>query len=467
MADLLQQSPPAGIMYKGNGEGEGILNQWDAMKEDIASTLFFPYGDQSMRAMSSIINAFGQRQEVYQPTWNWFEQDRKEVSFSSNGNVNIASGEYIVTLPTDEVDPNTGYSWPSEQDVWEHARTGAKFLVRSKPAGDTLVLKPTRSEYATVTILAGDTFFYVDNTSPEKSGPPAPKYYFSTKYSVDLKISRHDKDSSGSALFNQMWYTTLQNGYATPYSNSTDVIDLQRTHTVGQVNSFLAGSTSDNLSLSEEFGSFDGLNTTIENRGQSEDTAGNPTVEDFYALENRLSQQDDGVRNYVVLMAGYMFQKIEQNLLEYLKQTNIATTNQELNQAFFGDGMTTEMMRTTLDFKGLTLQGKNFALTRLGLLDNPTMYNSMAQATNPWQNYAFFLPVGSDANDGNGNIGKYVRLVHKPERFQRMVYTGLMSNKGNQTRTDELAIDIISEYAYAFLCANRYGRLYNASLGGF
>lgn len=81
---------------------------------------------------------------------------------------------------------------------------------------------------------------------------------------------------------------------------------------------------------------------------------------------------------------------------------------------------------------------------------------------NPWQDKAWFIPVGSDASDGNKNddsLGKYVRLVHKPGRYRKMWYTGAMADR-NQTRVDELNIDILSEYAFAFINAIKYGRFH-------
>jgi len=461
MADLIQQSPPNGITY-------GILDQWSAMKADKAATLFFPYGDEYARTMTAMRSGIGQMQEIKQARWSWFERERMEVPFTV-ATVANASGVYTVTIPSDEVDPSTNESWPTETSVWQHVESGLNFYISDKPSSNTLVLKPVDTATAPlISIIAGDTFFYVGQTSPERSNGPVPQYYFSTEYTVGTQNIRHAKQSTGNALFNQLWYDQLQSGVAMPYSNSQDVVDLQRMHNVSFINSFFTNQLSNNLSTAESFNStssteglFNGLLPTINDRGQTEATGGNPGVSDFYALEAQLSKQDGSVRNYSVWMGGQVFSQISQNMLSYLQQTYVDTTVQEYRDLFYDGTMDTNSMKTTLDFQFLTFNGKNFGLSRVGILDNPQTFNAGAglQASKPWQNYAFFIPLGSGANDGNGNLGKYVRICHKPQRFMKMWYTGAMSPNGNQTRTDELNIDILSEYTLAFLMANNYGLL--------
>lgn len=465
MADLIQQSPPSGMAWT------GIQDQWSAMKEDKSATLFFPYGDEYAKTMTALRTGIGQMQTIAQPRWSWFERERMEVPFTVESVAN-ASGVYTITIPSDEVDPSTGYSWPTPTSIWQHVESGLNFYIDDKPSQDTLVVKPVdNTDASLISIVAGDTFFYIGQTSPERSTGPQPQYYFSTQYTVGTQNFRHAKQSSGNSLFNQMWVDQLQNGVAVPYSNSQDVVDLQRIHNVAFINQFFANQVSNNLSDAESFnatssttGLYDGLLQTTLNRGQKEDTGGNPDETDFYALEAKLSKQDGSVRNYAVWMPGAVFAQISQNMLEYLKQTYIDTTVREFSDLFYDGSYGTDGMKTTLDFKYMTFQGKNWGMTRLGILDNPQLFNagSGSQATKPWQNYAFFIPLGNGATDGMGNLGKYVRVLHKPQRFMKMWYTGAMSPQGNQTRVDELSIDILSEASIAFLMANNYGLFYKA-----
>jgi hypothetical protein len=467
MANLIQQSIPGGISYQ-------ILDQWSAMMEDKAAVLYFPFGDQNARTMTAIRNGVGQLQQIKQARWSWFEQDRKQVPFTVESVTN-ASGVYTVTIPGDEVDPNTGYSWPNKFDVFQHVESGRNFYISDKPAEDELVIKPVNNTGASgISIVAGDTFFYIGQVSKEGSTDVIPKYYFSTEYTVGTQIVRHDKKASGSALFNQLWYDQLQNGVSVPYSNSQDVMDLQFDHNLAFVNSFFANQLSNNLTASENFnttsateGMYSGLYQTTFTRGQKQDTGGAPGVSDFYALEALLSQQDSSIRNYAVWTGGAVYAQISQAMLEYLKQTYVDTTVQEYRDLFYNGSLDTNSMRTTLDFQYLTFQGKNVGLSRLDLFDNPTTFNagSGAQSTKTWQNVAFWIPLGNGANDGNGNLGKYVRICHKGDmtsRFMKMWYTGAMSPNGNQTTEDTLRIDILSEYTIGFLMANNYGMFYKA-----
>jgi len=136
MANLIQQSIPNGITY-------GILDQWSAMKEDKYAKLMFPYGDEYARTMTALRSGIGQLQEIKQARWSWFERERMEVPFSVEAVAN-ASGVYTITIPSSEVDPDTGFSWPNEQDIFEHVESGRNFYVSDKPSEDTLVIKPER-----------------------------------------------------------------------------------------------------------------------------------------------------------------------------------------------------------------------------------------------------------------------------------------------------------------------------------
>ncbi len=467
MANLIQQSIPGGMTYQ-------ILDQWSAMMEDKAATLYFPFGDQGARTMTAIRNGVGQLQQIKQARWSWFEEDRAEVPFTVQSVTN-ASGVYTVTIPSDEVDPDTGYSWPNKFDVFQHVESGRNFYISDKPAEDELVIKPVDNTNANlISIVAGDTFFYIGQVSKEGSSEVIPKYYFSTEYTVGTQIVRHNEQSTGSALFNQLWYDQTQAGVSIPYSNSQDVMKLQRIHNVAFVNSFFANQLSNNLTASENFnttsatnGMYNGLYNTTFSRGQKQDTGGTPSVSDFYALEALLSQQDASIRSYSVWTPGAVYAQISQAMLAYLQQTYVDTTVQEYRDLFYNGSLDTNSMRTTLDFQYMTFQGKNFGLSRVDLLDNPQTFNSGtgAQSTKLWQNVAFFIPLGNGANDGNGNLGKYVRICHKGDtssRFMKMWYTGAMSPNGNQTITDELRIDILSEYTVGFLMANNYGMFYKA-----
>jgi hypothetical protein len=467
MSNLIPQSIQGGMTYQ-------ILDQWSAMMEDKSATLYFPFGDQNARTITAIRNGIGQLQQIKQARWSWFEEDRAQVPFTVESVTN-ASGVYTITIPSDEVDPATGNSWPNKFDVFQHVESGRNFYISDKPAADELVVKPVNNTGANlISIVAGDTFFYIGQVSKEGSTEVIPKFYFSTEYTVGTQIVRHNEQSTGSALFNQLWYDQLQSRVSIPYSNSQDVMKLQRIHNLAFVNSFFANELSNNLSAAENFnttsateGMYNGLYKTIFGRGQKQDTGGTPGVSDFYALEALLSQQDSSIRSYSVWTGGAVYSQVSQAMLEYLKQTYVDTTVQEYRDLFYNGSLDTNSMRTTLDFQYMTFQGKNFGLSRIDILDNPTTFNagSGLQTTKPWQNVAFFIPLGNGADDGNGNLGKYVRICHKGDttsRFMKMWYTGAMSPNGNQTAEDTLRIDILSEYTLGFLMANNYGMFYKA-----
>ena len=110
---------------------------------------------------------------------------------------------------------------------------------------------------------------------------------------------------------------------------------------------------------------------------------------------------------------------------------------------------------------------KNFGLVRMGIFDNPTMFgvgsNTLGQTDNTWKNQAFFIPLSTNASvdDGLGNMGKYVRLAHKPGAFMNMWQTGGRA-AANKTDVWQLGVHIVSEIAFKFINANKYGIMYNA-----
>jgi len=121
------------------------------------------------------------------------------------------------------------------------------------------------------------------------------------------------------------------------------------------------------------------------------------------------------------------------------------------------------LMSRTFSFNNLVFNNKNFAFVRMGIFDNPTMFgvgSSTAdnQTENTWKNLAFFIPLSTNGgvDDGIGNMGKYIRVCHKPGAFMNMWQTGGRA-ASNKTPNWELGVHIVSEVGYKFVNANKYG----------
>jgi hypothetical protein len=302
MANLLAQAIPGGIT-------NGILNNWDALKADFDAVAYLPFGDEYWDAMNQIMNGIGNREIATQQIVNWFEMNRMEVPFTvatETGGA-TAGSTITITIPSSEVDAVTGYSFPIANEIWRHAKTGELYQVITKPAANQLTLRPLTATVVPATdIAAGDSFFYVGVSVAENSGAQDPKFVFDTKYSAKLQTFRNDALASSEALYNQLWYSQLENGTATPYSNSRDIIYLQREHQVAIVNTFLAGKTNTNTGMNG-YQFTNGLIPTILTSGQVVDcdtaTLG-PDVADIYALEAKLAKIDGSVKNYMVWTSG-------------------------------------------------------------------------------------------------------------------------------------------------------------------
>lgn len=460
MADIKQISVAGGMNYG------TIQNNWDALKDDFDAVAYLPFGDEYWDAMNQIMNAIGNREIAKQPSVKWFEMTRMEVPCTS-ANAEAAPGAGLpvtINLPSTEIQ-NLGskyYVWPALKEIWRHAKTGTLYQVtgKSSPSSATqdITFTPVLSSTNNA-IAAGDKFFYVGVSVPENSTAQESKYVFDTLHTAKLQTFRNDAKSSSEALYNQLWYSQLENGVQTPYSNSRDIIYLQREHQVAIVNTFLAGQTDDNLSSTNSFQTTQGLIPTIISEGQLEDTGGNISETDFYALEAKLTSQDASIKNYMVWTTGTTSADIEQTMLTYNKNANITLNKTQMEKTFWGEGAYADLMRTTFSFNNLVFNNKNFGLVRMGIFDNPQTFNVTGSN---WANYAVFLPLSQGGvDDGLGNMGKYIRLCHKPGAFMNMWQTGGRA-AANKTSTWELGVHIVSEIGFKFINANKYGMFYDA-----
>lgn len=462
MANLLAQAIPGGMT-------NGILNNWDALKADFDAVAYLPFGDEYWDAMNQIMNGIGNREIATQQIVNWFEMNRMEVPFTiaTESGGATAGTTITVTIPSSEVDSVTGYSFPIKNEIWRHAKTGELYQIMTKPAANQLTLRPLTATVVPATdIAAGDSFFYVGVSVEENSGAQDPKFVFDTKYSAKLQTFRNDALSSSEALYNQLWYSQLENGTATPYSNSRDIIYLQREHQVSIVNTFLAGKTNTNTGMNG-YQFTNGLIPTILSSGQVVDcdtTSAGPDIADIYALEAKLSKIDGSVKNYMVWTSGQSSSILEQLLLTYNQNANIQINKVQMEKTFWGEGAYADLMSTTYSFNNLVFNNKNFGLVRMGIFDNPQTFNvAPGNGTNPWPGYAVFLPMTSQGvDDGLGNMGKYIRLSHKPGAFMNMWQTGGRA-AANKTDKWQLGVHIVSEIAFKFINAQKYGLLTNVN----
>jgi hypothetical protein len=149
---------------------------------------------------------------------------------------------------------------------------------------------------------------------------------------------------------------------------------------------------------------------------------------------------------------------IEKNMLDYNKNANITLNKVQMEKTFWGEGAYADLMKSTYSFNTLVFNNKNFGLVRMGIFDNPQTFNTTGST---WADYAVFLPLSQGGvDDGLGNMGKYIRLCHKPGAFMNMWQTGGRA-AANKTDVWQLGIHIVSELAFKFINANKYGMFIN------
>ena len=452
----------------------GIQNNWDAIMEDFDAVAYLPFGDEYFDAMNQIMNAVGNREIAKNPRVRWFEMTRMEAPITVTG-TGASGGPYTVTMTGGAQTINgVAYSWPNVGDIWKDASTGELYQITAKDATAlilTMVPLVTAGSAAPTGLM-----YYVGNSAPENGGAYPSKFTFDTVKTSFLQTFRNDTTSSSEALYNQLWYSQLENGVQTPNSNSRDIIYLQREHQVALVNTFFTGAPTTNTTIgTTSFQTTQGLENAIRNNQSGANgggintvipTGGTPDVTDFYAMEAALTSQDGSVKNYMVWASGFMQALMEQNLFGSANvvtnnplQLNVQVNKVQMEKTFWGEGAYADLMSKTFSFNNLVFNNKNFGFVRMGIFDNPTMFGvGTTAADNAWKNYAFFIPLSTNGgvDDGIGNMGKYIRVCHKPGAFMNMWQTGGRA-AANKTDVWQLGVHIVSEVAYKFVNANKYG----------
>ena len=460
-----------------------IQNNWDAIMEDFDAVAYLPFGDEYFDAMNQIMNAVGNREIAKNPRVRWFEMTRMEAPILVASTAAFAGppAGFTVTLDASNVVTlgSTTYSWPNVGDIWRDANAGSLFQIIQKPAANQVVMIPL----LTASVAPTGLMYYVGNSAGENTGAYPSKFTFDVVRTSPLQTFRNDTTSSSEALYNQLWYSQLENGVQTPYSNSRDIIYLQREHQVALVNTFFAGTpstaTNYNTGLSAtNFQTTTGLEYAIRNNGSASNGGSNtvvltsaatgPDLTDFYEMEAALTSQDGSVKNYMVWTSGYLQQVLERNLFgnaavaQNPLQFNVQINKVQMEKTFWGEGAYADLMSKTFSFNNLVFNNKNFGFVRMGIFDNPTMFgvgsNTLGQTDNTWKNQAFFIPLSTNGgvDDGMGNMGKYIRVCHKPGAFMNMWQTGGRA-AANKTDVWQLGVHIVSELGYKFVNANKYG----------
>lgn len=486
------QSPTINPISIGTANNGGmtfgaIQNNWDAIMDDFDAVAYLPFGDEYFDAMNQIMNAVGNREIAKNPRVRWFEMTRMEAPIlvlSTAAYVGPPAGFTVTLDPSNVTTTPVGgaqYSWPNVGDIWKDANQGTLFQIIDKPLANQVVMIPL---IVTAPLVAPTGFmYYVGNSAPENGGAYPSKFTFDTVKTTPLQTFRNDTTSSSEALYNQLWYSQLENGVQTPYSNSRDIIYLQREHQVALVNTFFAGVPSNatgynagltGTSFQTTQGLLDAIQTNASgtNGGSSTvvSTGGltGPNLADFYEMEASLSSQDGSVKNYMVWTSGYMQSLLEQSLFgnaaiaQNPLQYNVQVNKVQMERTFWGEGAYADLMSKTFSFNNLVFNNKNFGFVRMGIFDNPTMFgvgsNIAPQSDNTWKNLAFFIPLSTNGgvDDGIGNMGKYIRVCHKPGAFMNMWQTGGRA-AANKTDVWQLGVHIVSEVGYKFVNANKYG----------
>lgn len=461
---MIAQSPSSGITNV-------LLSSFDILEPIWSNQLYRPYNSQGADLLT-FMWAIGAKAPVTQETGEHWEEDRFKSAFAVKANVSApsAGANLTIALASAYIDSTTRGSYPIVGDVVRHLPTGLQYEIITKSddgTDTTLVLRPLKATTAQA-MTANDMFAIVTNTVKESSTQRDMQTSFQTAYTWELQNIRTDAKISGNAITDSLKVVTY-NGTGTPIQgyNSIQTIQDEYRHLDAIVGAMIWGQTTTNTGFTAySNGTTTGIIEQFLARAANRATGGTLGVDDFEALEASLSANWSG-DNYLTLLSGKSFNEISNDMFTDFNGSNMNAVVSQLSEALFGqNAMGAEQLAATYTFKALTVNGRNFALRRLLLFDDPAGIGALSSGLS--RDYGMVWPIGNTVAknaDGTDNIRKHVLVKYKDyagyNRLMRMWETGGMANS-NKTPVDEKNNHTISNVGFDFAALQQCG-LFKAS----
>lgn len=126
-------------------------------------------------------------------------------------------------------------------------------------------------------------------------------------------------------------------------------------------------------------------------------TDGSFTISEFDDIDNTLDRE--GAGNYILGMLGIdLHQQIENELVDYLANTNINYARQTTNDVLFKGN---ESLGVSVNFKYLVKSERTFLMKRMGSFNNPKLYGTEGYST---PKKGVFMPINAKKDPVSGNM---------------------------------------------------------------
>jgi hypothetical protein len=461
---MIAQSPSSGITNV-------LLSSFDILEPIWSNQLYRPYNSQGADLLT-FMWAIGAKAPVTQETGEHWEEDRYKSAFAVKANVSApsAGANLTIALAAGYIDASTRQSYPIVGDLVRHIPSGAQYEIITKTdngTDTTLVLRPLKATTAQA-MTANDMFWIYSNTVKEGSTQRDMQTSFQTAYTWELQNVRTDNKISGNAVTDSL-KVVQYNGTGTPIQgyNSIQTVQDEYRHLDAIVGAMIWGQSTTNTGFTAySNGTSTGIIEQFLARAANRATGGSLGVDDFEALEATLSANWSG-DNYLALLSGKSFNEISADMFSDFNQSNMNAVVSQLSNALFGqNAMGAEQLAATYTFKALTVNGRNFALRRLLLFDDPAGVGATADNFN--QDYGMVWPIGVSVvknAEGTESVRKHVLVKYKDyagyNRLMRMWETGGMAST-NKTPVDELNNHTISNVGFDFASLQQCGLFKNA-----
>lgn len=127
-------------------------------------------------------------------------------------------------------------------------------------------------------------------------------------------------------------------------------------------------------------------------------TQGSFSVTEFDEMDRTLDRE--GAGNYILSLLGIrLHQDIENALVTYFANTNIAYAKQAINSALFNSN---DALSASVNFTYLTKSERTFLFKRMGVLNNPSLYGATGYEAYPAK--GIFMPINKKKDPVSGNM---------------------------------------------------------------
>lgn len=378
----------------------------DLHKPQILNTIYKKFGTQGVAYLR--VRALGFETPVKLDEYSHFEESLYIDNIKQAAGVTVADpgagNDITLTLDASRLDADNNYYPQVNFHVLFKNETVGWIRAINVTAGGLgggvdqvqLVIRPLDNTKTCGQVVAGEELAISSNGFSEGSGMPNPENQGVDKYENVAQILKKAIGVTGTELVNETWIDQYNEagefqGY---YRTGQDALDYRMLTAIdgmfwhGQLTDNTAGRAID-PTTNRPYKTSEGLITYLRRVGNVNPyTVGSYDVSEFDSYELTLEQNfvDPGIPVWMP-MATKLYQEVENELVDYLDNTNVDYTRTAVNDMLFNSG---DSKGVNINFKYLTKSGRTFLFDKLSGFSNPKTYGS---STYDYDKMGFIIPL--------------------------------------------------------------------------